>query len=691
MKQFYQLKLLFVFIFIFININVYASKDTVAVAYSYNPEKGLMIKLIPSSPQVFFAGFKNGYNIYRAEAIKTTDGGEKLTEYVKVNSELLKFWPKEKLKAEIEKDSNLMAAALFIGGADEIINRPVQNNPKQSIEQSKADEFLNLLGNFTVIVNNHVAEAMGVFYIDKTIDPSKKYVYKIEIPEHKQLTSYKIIFPLKSFEKEKVLGFTGNLEKGAALLKWYNNGNKTFPYYNIYRSTNKDKGYVKLNIMPYIGRVGNGVRNNIVTSYVDSFPQFDKTYFYKVVGVNAFEEEGINSEPIEIKAFYLLQNFPVITNSTAPDNKSITITWNMDKKDVPFVKGYKVKYATKGDGPYTNLNNELITNTSYTDSRSKGSSNYYIVCAFGASGDSTCSFLKSHLLVDTIPPLAPIMAYGVCDTNGIVTIKWKKNQEPDMLGYRVFKTYYEKTEPNRITKGSVADTVFRDTININQPYNKIFYRAAALDNHFNPSPPSAYIEVKIPDKIPPINGYFKKYSVGMNGVNLQWNKSNAYDLKRMYLLRKGKMDTHFHPILVLSGDSLNMNTYTDTSTKSNEKYAYVLQSEDESGLKSSYTTPIVAEQINKEKVKYVTNLQTFVSKENKMIKLTWDFPYRAIGFKIYRAKNNENITTYEFVAGDKREFYDKWLTPNTSYKYLIVAELEGGFTSGFSKEISVEY
>ena len=79
MKQFYNIKLLFVFIFIFININVYASKDTVAVAYSYNPDKGLMIKLIPKSPQVFFAGFKHGYNIYRAEAIKTADGGEKLT------------------------------------------------------------------------------------------------------------------------------------------------------------------------------------------------------------------------------------------------------------------------------------------------------------------------------------------------------------------------------------------------------------------------------------------------------------------------------------------------------------------------------------------------------------------------------------------------------------------------------------
>lgn len=688
-----------VLVFLFTHLVAFATKekketkDTIARAYSFNPEKGLMIKLLPTSSEVFFSGFRFGYNIYRAEVIKNADGSEKLSEYIKLNESPLKFWPKEKLKEEIAKDSNLMAAAMFVGGAEDIINRPVQKNPTQSVEMAKADNFLNMLGNFAIITDNHVAEALGVFFIDKTVDVNKKYVYKIEIPTRKTLTSYAIILPLKNIEKEKVLGFSATLDKGAVLLKWFNNSNKTFPYYNIYRSLSKEKGFVKLNKVPYIGNVGGAVNNANVTTLVDSFPQYNKTYYYKVVGVNAFEEEGIYSETQEIKAVYLIQNFPIIINSDSKDNKSISITWKIDSKDAPYVKGYKIKHAIKGDGPYKDVNTELVDNKTftYTDARSKGSSNYYIVCAIGQSGDSTCSFLRSHLLVDTIPPLPPVMVYGVCDTNGYVTIKWKQNAEPDMLGYRVFKTYSVKTEPNRITEGSIADTVFKDTINLKEPYNKILYRTAALDQHFNPSAPSAYIEVKIPDKIPPINGYLKTFAVGMKGITITWNKSNAYDLKRIHILRKGKMDVQFHSILKLEGDSLNLTTFTDTSTKSNEKYAYVIQSEDESGLLSDYSKPMVVEQVNKDKVYSVTKLEAFVSKENKMVKLTWEYPYRAVGFKIYRSKNNEPLSTYEFVAGDKREFYDKWLTPNTGYKYIIVAELEGGFTSGFSNNIEIKY
>jgi fibronectin type 3 domain-containing protein len=686
MKAFYHFKILLILVFTIINTSAFASKDTIAIAYSYNKDKGLMMKFIPTSPEVFFAGFKLGYNLYR-------DGSEKLAEYVKLNNEVIKFWSKEKLKEEAAKDSNLLAAAMFIGGADDIINRPVQNNANLAGQMRKADNFLNFLGNFAAISNNHVAEAMGVFWIDKDVNPEKKYVYKLEIPTKAVFTSYTIIYPLKNFEKEKVLGFSAKLDKGSALLKWFNNGNRTFPYYNIYRSTNKDKGFVRLNKMPYIGNVGNAVTKTSVTSFVDSFPQYNKTYYYKVVGVNAFEEEGVFSEVLELKADYVLQNFPVIISTEAPDNKNITIKWKMDEKDAPYVVGYRVKHATKGEGPYKVVNKELIDGKTftYTDTRSKGSSNYYVLCAYGASGDSTCSFLKSQLLVDTIPPSVPVVVYGVCDTNGIVTIKWAKNQEPDMLGYRVFKTYDQRVEPYRLTKGYVKDTLINDTISLKEPYNKIFYRVASMDDHFNPSAPSLYFEVKIPDKIPPINGYFESYSVGMNGITLKWHKSNAYDLKAMHILRKGKMDVQYHEILRLEKDSLKLTSFTDTSTKSNEKYAYVIQSEDEAGLLSDYSRPLVAEQINKVKIFPVTNLEGFVSRENKMVKLTWQYPYRAKGFKIYRAKNDEPLTTYEFVAGDKREFYDKWMTPNSGYKYLIVAELENGFISGYSNKLEIKY
>ncbi|MDB5273136.1 MAG: hypothetical protein JWO58_1503, partial [Chitinophagaceae bacterium] len=87
----------------------------------------------------------------------------------------------------------------------------------------------------------------------------------------------------------------------------------------------------------------------------------------------------------------------------------------------------------------------------------------------------------------------------------------------------------------------------------------------------------------------------------------------------------------------------------------------------------------------------VKNLQAFVSKDNKMVKLTWDFDMNATGFKIMRSKKGEPVQTYEFVPGSKREFYDKWLTPNTEYNYAIIAEIAGGRQSLMSKKIIAKY
>lgn len=683
-----------VFLFNVLAFEVFAQKDTVAIISSYKSGKGLMMKWVTTSPQVFFAGFKNGYNLYRAEVLKTPNSGEKLADYVKLNENLIMHWSKEKLQTEIQSDSNLKQASMFIANVENLLTRPKKGNQKQSLEVDQADGFLNLLSNFISINNNNIASAMGVFFIDNTYAADKKYVYKIEIPTQKQFTSYMILYPQSDKSIEKVMGFSVKLEKQAAYLKWFNNDNATYPYYNIYRSTNKDKGYEKLNKLPYVGNIGNAIKNQNITTFIDSFPEYNKTYYYKVVGINAFEEEGAFSEIVELKTYYLIQNFPQIIKSSSPDNKTIKIEWTIDAKDKPYIKGFNVRYSISGDAVPTRINTQLLDNKTYeySDARSKGSSNYYSVCAYGFSGDSTCSVVKSHLLIDSVPPTKPEIVFGVCDTNGVLTIKWKKNIEPDMLGYRIFKTYSLKKEPVRVISGHTADTTFTEKLNLKEPYNKIYYRISAIDQHFNPSVASTYFEVKIPDKIPPINGYFETYSVGMNGITLKWNKSNAYDLKRMYIYKKSKMDVQYQKLLKLEGDSLNtITTYTDTSTKSNEKYAYVLVTEDESGLFSEFSKPVVAEQVNKDKIVAVTNFQGIVAKENKMIKLLWEYPYKAKGFKIYRAKDGDPLTTYEFVPGDKREFYDKWLTPNTGYTYIIVAELEGGYTSGFSKKLELKY
>lgn len=666
------------------------SDTTVVIAHYFNG-KGALIKWLPSSSKVFMHGLEHGYNLYRADVLKS-NGGETLGEYSKLNTVPIKMWSETHLKGELEKDSALKAAIIFVAGSKELVERPVPKNGQEAIERADGDDFLHLVGVFSAVSNNKVSEAIGLSFWDKTAEKNKKYLYKLELNRKTDEVAYLLVNDFGRNFSEKVVGLNARILPDYVHLEWFNNGNRNFPYYNIYRSEKRDKGYERLNEVPFIGLTGDANKDKKTTTFNDSITEYGKKYFYKIVGVNAFEVEGEFSDPVEIVTRYKLKSGPVITKTT-DDGQNITLNWAIDEVDKQFVNGYSVFRASNGAGPYLKVNDKMLSGNTFQfeDNTLKESSNYYVVSAYEESGDSVNSIMKAHLLLDSIPPTKPIIVKGVCDTNGIVTLSWKLNKEPDLVGYRVFMTYDLDREPVRVIPGHILDSVITDTLSLKRPYNKVYYRIAALDNHFNPSLPSDFMEVVLPDKNPPTNGSLTKYKVGMTGVEIEWQRSTAYDLKSMRLLRKSDEDFEFKVIAEFSGDSLDVLSFTDTTTKSFVTYQYTLESIDFAGLSSGYSDVFVIEQFDKRKIPSVKNLEALVNKENRMIKLNWDFAINATQFRVYRQSNDGDLRTYKYVDGRTREYYDKGLKPNTEYTYLIVAQLPGGYSSGYSNKVTVKY
>ncbi|WMJ71961.1 hypothetical protein RCC89_02065 [Cytophagaceae bacterium ABcell3] len=685
-------KLLLALILLMNTLVAEAKNDTIFLVHNYNPSLGLQLKWLPADFGVFKEGLENGYDIYRAEVLVNYDG-EKAGDFIKLNNAPIRLWPEDKLIKEEQNDSSLAIAGIFINGLGEIVNRDFPTNTREALEKAQSDEIVHLIGLFSAISNNKVAEAIGLYFNDKSYEPAKKYLYKINIHGQDENASIILVFPFRDRPKAKVMDFKAKLQPGSVHLSWFNAGNRDYPYYNIYRSHKKKGKYVKLNQLPFTGNHGNANIKQQVTSYTDSFPDYNKTYYYKVVGVNAFEEEGTPSDIQEVTTHYLLKTAPAINDAESPDNENIKLSWAIDKEDHPYIKGFSVIRAPNGDGPFKKVHNGLLPAhiSSFVDGTSKSSSNYYKVVAHGHSGDSIASFVKMHLLVDSIPPAQPEILSGICDTNGVVTLKWKQNTEADLEGYRVFRSYDLNYEPVRVLEGHTADSVLIDSIGLERPYSKVYYRIVALDHHFNPSTPSDFYEIVLPDNLPPSSGYLKNYSVGTKGISLEWQPSNSYDLKKVYLMRKGELDFDYKPVLELEGENLHKTKYTDTTVQAGVKYSYALMSEDESGLKSDLSKKLQAQASNIKKIATVTNLQVFSSRSNKMVKLTWDFPQNAKGFRIYRARNGGDLVTYKFVKGTKREFYDKMVKPRSKYTYMIVAELNGGYSSAGSEKIEVKY
>ncbi len=668
------------------------SRDTIALMHYFDRSQGMLLKWLPTDKEVFADGMQYGYDLYRAEATGS-GANESLGAFQKLNTEPLKHWSLDRFMIEWGKDSTISIAGMLIQTAETANENQVPKDFLQAREEATKKQAEFFIGALGTILNNKAAEALGMYFVDKTADPSKKYVYRIEIIGVNNTASHAIVFPVREHQLGKITGLIAKHDREAFSLSWFQEKNSDFPYFNVYRSEQKNKDFVKLNRRPYLGGSGNASLDKSRVRYIDSFPQYDKTYFYKVVGVNAFGIESVPSEIIQATSFYYLKHSPWVIDVTSPDNQAIDLSWEIHADDAPYIAGFSVKRSSSPDGPYHWVHKDKLSakTMKFTDKTNKSSSNYYYVCAYGKNGDSLCSIMMSELLIDTFPPARPVITAGTCDTNGIVTVSWIPNAESDLQGYRVFKTYMLEHEPIRMTVDYIPDTVFHDTISLKQPYNTIFYRIYALDFHSNPSLPSEYFEVKIPDINPPTNGYLEGVRPSVPGIVVQWHNSSVYDLAKMHIMRKSKYDLDFVSIRTFSGDSLQITTFTDTATVSGQNYEYAVEAEDLAGLRSDLSKSVMAKQPSRKKILPVTNLQSFVSHENKVVKLVWEFPDNATGFRIYRAVDGKQLETHTFVPGDTREYYDNRVSPGKKYTYLIAAELAGGGRSGFSNTIEVEY
>lgn len=668
-----------------------AQTDSIAVLHDYQENEGMRLKWLPASKAVFLAGCEYGYNVYRAGVLQE-NGNEVLGDFVKLNEEALKFWPEEKISAAVQKDSSLALAGFIVGAYEEYKQQEISEDLDEAYARYQSEEMMFMLYAFSAVGNNHFAEALGWFFTDKTAQLGKKYLYKIEVNHSQKFTSYLLIQSVKPANKMKVLDAKAELQPGRIVLSWFDAEQMAYPYYTIYRSLKRNGLYEKRNEMPYIPQKGGAFANDQRAVFEDTISEFGKTYYYKIKGIDYFGNEGPDADILEIKADYLLTERPVITKSRVLNNNEVELLWEHDLQEQKYTKGFNVYRATHGAGTYFKVNEKLLSPKSrnFTDATMKPNSNYYVVSAVGTAGDSLLSVSKMQLLLDSIPPDVPKGLVATCDTNGAVSLSWELNSEEDLRAYRLFKSYDRNTEWLRVFPHDTLATQIMDSVNLKMPYNKIYYRIFAMDQHYNASNP-AEIEVVLPDINKPTSGFIMDYEVGMKGIKIHWVNSAAFDLAKMHLLRKRADESTYQILLTTSGPSLKTTTYLDTQTVSLTTYHYVVQAEDHAGLLSDFSKVFEIEQLDKRKIPAVQNLQAVSDVVSSCIHLTWQFPGNALGFRVYRAKKGERLKTLTFLQGDVREFLDKSVKPDNEYEYVFVAELEGGYSSGYSEKVNVKF
>jgi fibronectin type 3 domain-containing protein len=636
--------------------------------------QGVHLKIMPQKAQTWLLGAENGYQIYRKEVGVNKD-------FVLLNKEPLKpFSGSDYDVFENGKDvKELQQKAIF----DNIARN------KQKMNMAERVQFVNNLQNeygFYILVSTRIpslAKSSGTVFLDKTAKKGKLYIYKVSIAGDNQ----------PSRRTEKIVNHMTD-DLGVAELEptemdhqirlnWTHvKENNPILCYHIEKSED-GVNFTRITEAPvYPTNMGNDDEASFSKEvfYIDSLEANYKTYYYRMVGIDAWATE--HQSPIIIKVIGRDRTPPpaVVSAKYNVDtlSKSITYHWNYDAP-TDFA-GYKFYLSNKLKGEYQ-LQDEAqasTTNSSFTIKNAGEFDVFYLrVETWDTAGNKSISLPFFAYVADIYPPSSPTGANAHIDTNGIMTLSWDANTEADVVGYKILASQSAKRRMIAITPKILSDTFFVDTLNIKVLNKYKYFRIMAVDHNFNMSAPGKLIKVTLPDVVAPSSGKITSVDAQASEVIINWIQSASNDVASQRILRRKMGSDQWQEV-----KSVGFNTTSYTDKPFAGAWEYSIMAVDSSGNKGikSFTYAIEI----KAKAEHITIDNFKAKKSKKGVELSWNSSgQQAKFFIIYRQDKKGSLKAIASVADTK--YIDSQVQKGNSYKYYIVPQDDKGVKYSMSK------
>ncbi|MEM9258905.1 MAG: hypothetical protein AAGA62_04600, partial [Bacteroidota bacterium] len=313
-------------------------------------------------------------------------------------------------------------------------------------------------------------------------------------------------------------------------------------------------------------------------------PANGKERHYRLRGINSFGEVCPPSEAVVAAGIDLTAPpAPFSVNGTDLKDGRNRIHWTVPKEMPSDLAGYRVLRGLQLQGKLVAITEDLLppgTTTWIDPSAIPNRNNYYAIEAVDQSGNASRSPVNFVQRFDDTPPAKPVGLTGRIDSLGRVFLLWEPGTEPDLLGYRVYRSHARKREFLQVTSEVQHRNFFFDSTSLLVLNETILYQIVAVDNHYNPSEYSEILELKRPDKIPPAAPSISGYSARGTSVVLQIRPSESTDVVRQTIWRATNEEAP-RPVAALGAqDTL----FTDTTTAVRTAYTYSVRAEDEVGL-----------------------------------------------------------------------------------------------------------
>lgn len=397
-----------------------------------------------------------------------------------------------------------------------------------------------------------LAEAMGMRYTDRNVQPGRHYFYFVEplIPDDELKTNADVVeidnVPYKQppFEPE----ITDSTSSGKDIILYWPLNAGGYTAFDIERRTPGGE-WTRLNHRPFI-TYNSDDRPVYQNQYTDKVENLG-TYEYRIRGYDSFSEMSPWSPVHTARLGDIIPPLPpTITYMHVDRSDSVEVF-----VDVHFYKdtleadlaGYKIYYYNEvASDNWIPLHEDLIPpgDTVKRVQINDLPSGMITIASVDNDGNMASSMPKPIVLEDVTPPSAPTDLRYTMRPDGIVVLRWSPNPEPDVRGYQLYAAN-DTTHAWQQVSGTavIKDTIAYDTtvvLGLNQRY--IYYRLKAVDYAGNSSEFSDILQVQRLSYDKPITCVIDSVWQNDSTVFMNWRTQAEHNViaYRLYRRQKGE-------------------------------------------------------------------------------------------------------------------------------------------------------
>jgi len=520
------------------------------------------------------------------------------------------------------------------------------------------------------------AEVLGWRFVDRAVDKGQTYDYRLRIPQPEApLTTQLRTRSDANFYAGPVLGLTAREEEHKVVLRWPTTINDTSFF--AYRLEVSEDG----------NRWNDLLTTPLVAEATDDFFEHSikleanyQARHYRLRGINSFAETGPPSAPVRAQGVDRTPP-PKPPAIQGEDLRNGTNMLRWETRDpAPDLAGYRVLRGLSIRGKMAVVTPDVlpVSKQEWTDPAPFADrNNYYALEAIDTSGNVTRGPVNFVQRFDDTPPATPIGLTGRIDTMGRVYLMWEAGTESDLLGYRVYRSHAENREFLQITQEVQHRNFYFDSTTLETITEEILYRVVAVDKHYNPSPYSATLSLKRPDKIAPAAPSISGYSAQGESVVLHIRPSKSGDVVRQTVWR-ATAEGKAQPLAAIGAKDT---VFVDTTTAVRTNYVYTIRAEDEVGL-AGESNPLQLRSGMVSARTGVSNLaRTQVPGTDKEV-LRWVAPAVTVsGYQLYGGQQAGQLRPLRRLAAATTE----WPLPQAAHYYALRVIYADGSRSALSE------